>query len=157
VAILLIQHDRFLRHDFSQHLNQQLKYYQALALGLPCSNVRPLPFITEYGPDITKFTYSSRLTPENKYRLLYQAALDDVPNSPIIVKFVQRYNTDAHCLLAAQGLAPKLHYSSTDDNVRYGKRLMIVMDYIDLKPPSGRLTEQQCNRVKDAINILHSN
>jgi len=64
---------------------------------------------------------------------------------------------NAHCLLAAQGLAPKLHYSSTDDNVRYGKWLMMVMDYIDLKPPLDRLTEQQCNCVKDAINILHSN
>ena len=133
------------------------KYYQALALGLPCSNVRRLPLITEYGPDQTKFTYSSRLAPENKYRLLYPAALDDVPNSPMIVKFVQRYNADAHRLLAAQGLAPKLHYSSTDDNVRYGKRFMIVMDYIDLKPPLGRLTEQQCKRVKDAIDILYSN
>ena len=112
------------------------KYYQALALGLPCSNVRRLPLITEYGPDQTKFTYSSRLAPENKYRLLYPAALDDVPNSPMIVKFVQRYNADAHRLLAAQGLAPKLHYSSTDDNVRYGKRFMIVMDYIDLKVAS---------------------
>ena len=133
------------------------KYYQALALGLPRSKVKAHPFITEYGADKIKFTYSSRLATENKYRLLYRATLDDVPNSPIIVKFVQRYNANAHCLLAAQGLALKLHYSSTDDNVRYGKRFMIVMDYIDLKPPSGRLTEQQCNRVKDAINILHSN
>ena len=128
MAILLIQHDRFLRHDFSQHLNQQSKYYQALALGLPCSNVRPLPLITEYGPDQTEFTYSSRLAPENKYRLLYPAALDDMPNSPIIVKFVQRYNADAHRLLAAQGLVPKLHYSSTNDNVRYGKWFMIVKE-----------------------------
>ena len=31
------------------------------------------------------------------------------------------------------------------------------MDYIDLKPPLGRLTEQQCKRVKDAIDIVHSN
>ena len=131
------------------------KYYQVLELGLPCSNVKPFPFITEYGADKTKFTYSSRLG-ENKYRLLYRATLDDVPNSPVIVKFVQRYNADAHRLLAAKGLAPKLHYSSTDDNVRYGKRFMIVMDDIDLKPLSGRLTEQEYKCVKDAIDILHS-
>jgi len=104
------------------------KYHQTLALGLPCSNVRRLPFITEYGPDQTKFTYLSRLAPENKYRLLYPTALDDVPDSPIIVKSVQRYNADAHRLLAAQGPALKLHYSSTDNNVRYGKRFTIVMD-----------------------------
>ena len=133
------------------------KYYQALALGLPRSKVKAHPFITEYGADKIKFTYSSRLAIENKYRLLYRATLDNVPNSPIIVKFVQRYNADAHRLLAAEGLAPKLHYSSTDDNVRYGKRFMIVMEYIELKPFSGRLTEQQYKCVKDAIGILHSN
>ena len=65
------------------------KYYQALALGLPRSKVKAHPFITEYGADKIKFTYSSRLATENKYRLLYRATLDDVPNSPIIVKFVQ--------------------------------------------------------------------
>jgi len=91
------------------------------------------PFYYRRGPDQAKFTYWSRLAPENKYRLLYQAALDDVPDSPIIVKSVQRYNVDPHRLLAAQGLAPKLYYSSTDDNVRYGKRFNIVMDYIDLR------------------------
>ena len=32
-----------------------------------------------------------------------------------------------------------------------------AMDYIDLKPPLGRLTEQQCKCVQDAIGILHSN
>ena len=92
------------------------------------------------------------LLEKNEYRLLYQATLDDVPNSPIVV-FVQRYNADAHRPLAAKGLAPKLHYSSTDNNVRYGKRFMIVMDYIDLKPLSGRLTEQQYKCIKDAIDM----
>ena len=76
-----------------------------------------------------------------------------MPNSSIIV---QRYNADAHRLLAAKGLAPKLHYSSTDDNVLYGKRFMIVMDHIDLKPLSGRLTEQQYKCIRDAIDILQS-
>ena len=92
------------------------------------------------------------LLEKNEYRLLYQATLDDVPNSPIVV-FVQRYNADAHRPLAAKGLAPKLHYSSTDNNVRYGKRFMIVMDYIDLKPLSGRLTEQLYKCIKDAIDM----
>jgi len=64
-----------------------------------------------------------------------------MPNSPIIIKFVQQYNMDVYHLLAAQGLTPKLYYSSTDDNVHYGKWFMIVIDYIDLKLPLGRLTE----------------
>ena len=105
MGILLIQHDRFFTARLFTALELAIKslekYHQALALGLPCSNVRRLPFITEYGPDQTKFPYSSYLASENKYRLLYLAALNDVPNSPIIVKSVQQYNVDAHHLLAA--------------------------------------------------------
>ena len=48
------------------------------------------------------------------------AELDDKPDTLIVVKVVQRYNADAHHLLAAQGLAPKLRYCGTDNNVRYG-------------------------------------
>jgi len=107
--------------------------------------------------DQIKFPYSSHLAPENKYRLLYLAVLNDMPDSPIIVKFVQQYNVDTHHLLAAQGLALKLYYSSTGDNVHYGKQFMIMMDYINLKPPLGCLTEQQCKYVKDVIDIVHSN
>ena len=89
MAIHLIQHDRFLRHDFSQHLNQQLKTLKnttKLLHWVYRAQMSGASF--EYGPDQTNFTYSSCLAPENKYRLLYQAALDDVPNSPIIVKSV---------------------------------------------------------------------
>ena len=132
------------------------KYYKDLAQDLPLAKTSVYPFITEYGAEKIKFTYSSRLGTEYQYRLLYRATLDDVPNSPIVVKFVERYNAEAHRLLAAQSLAPKLHYSSTDDNVRYGKRFMIVMDYVDLKRLAGCLTNQQHQRLKDAINILHS-
>jgi len=34
---------------------------------------------------------------------------------------------------------------------------MIVIDYIDLKPPLGHFTEQQCKHVKDAIDIIYLN
>jgi len=47
------------------------------------------------------------------------AELDDEPDTLIVVKVVQQYNVDAHHLLAAQGLAPKLQYCGTDNNVRY--------------------------------------
>jgi len=132
-------------------------YYNALELDLPSSTVSPYPYITEYGPDKIKFTYISRFTFHDSYKLLYKAVLDDIPNTPIVVKFTQRYNAEAHRLLAAEGLAPRLHYSSTDNNVCYGKRFMIVMDFVDLEPPSGRLTEDQYKSVKKAIDILHSN
>jgi len=146
-------------HNFSQHLNQQLKALQnttKLLHWVCCAQMSGLSLLLP-NMDQIKFSYSSHLAPKNKYKLLYLAALNDMPDSPIIVKFVQQYNVDAHCLLAAQGLALKLHYSSTGDNVHYGKQFMIVIDYINLKPPLGHLTEQQCKHVKDVIDIVHSN
>ena len=139
-------------------------YYNALDPNMPLREpfmaVSPYPYITEYGPDKIKFTYTSRFTPDvlnDSHTLLYKATLDDIPNTRIVVKFTHRYNAEAHRLLAAEGLAPRLHYSSTDDNVRYGKRFMVVMDFIDLEFPSDYLTEDQYNSIKKAIDILHSN
>ena len=135
------------------------KYYKALEQDPQSLTVKekPFPFITEYGAEKIKFTYSSRLVSEYRYKLLFKATLDNMPNTQIVVKFAERYNTDAHRLLAAEGLAPTLYYSSTDDNVRYGKRFMIVMDYIELQPLSNRLTKHQYEYVKKAITTLHSN
>jgi len=130
-------------------------YYRTL--DLTRSTVSHYPYITGYGAEQTKFTYSSRLANEYRYKLVYKATLNDVSNTPIVVKFVHRYNAFAHRLLAAESLAPKLHYCSIDDNVRYGKRFMIVMDYVDLKPLSGRLTKKQYKRIKTALDILHAN
>jgi len=136
-------------------------YYNALELDLPSSTVSPYPYITEYGPDKIKFTYKLRLPFEQSNKLLYVATLDDMPDTQIVVKFAQRYNAEAHRLLAAEGLAPILHYSSTDDNIRYGKRFMIVMDFVDIERISDRLTENQFESIKKsvekAIDILHSN
>ena len=133
------------------------KYYEALEMDPSPSTVSPYPYINEYGPDKIKFTYISRFTSHDSYKLLYKATLDDTHNTPIVVKFTQRYNAEAHRLLAAEGLAPRLHYSSTDDNMCYGKQFMIVMDFVDLEPSSGRLTEDQYHSIKKAIGILHSN
>jgi len=83
-----------LRHDFSQHLNQQLKALQNTTklLHWVCRAQMSGASLLLPNMDQIKFPYSSRLAPENKYRLLYPAALNDMPDSPIIVKFVQQYN-----------------------------------------------------------------
>jgi len=138
VAILFIQHDRFFAARLFTALISAIKslekYHQALALDLPCSNVRPIPFITKED-QIKPSSHTGLALPlkTNTDSCTQQHSMTD---SPIIVKSVQRYNVDPHCLLAAQGLAPKLYYSSTDDNVRYGKRFNIVMDYINLRQPN---------------------
>ena len=121
------------------------------------SIVSDYPYITEYGPSKIKFTYSSRLATEQQSKLVYKATQDDVHNTQIVVKFAYRYNAFAHRLLATNKLAPQLHYSSTEDNVRYGKHFMIVMDYVGLEPLSGLPNDRQYKCIQEAINILHSN
>ena len=81
-----------------------------------------------------------------------------MPDTLIVIKFVERYNVVAHRHLASCGLAPNLRYSSTEDEKAslYGGRYMIVMDYVDLEPCIGPLTQPQYERVEQAIKILHS-
>ena len=127
-------------------------YYNLHVPDLPHSEVGRYPFIAEYGAERIKFTYLNRPYED---KLLYFAKLDDEPDTFIVVKFVQRYNAYAHRLLANQDLAPKLRYCGIDDDVRYGNRFMIVMDYIDLQHSSSYLTVEQYNSVEKAIGILH--
>ena len=54
----------------------------------------------------------------------------------IVVKFVHRYNEEAHELLAANDVAPKLLFYGKVSSVRdthpsCGSLNMVVMDYID--------------------------
>ena len=39
----------------------------------------------------------------------------DMLNNMPIIKFTHKYNIEVHCLLAAKGLASRLHYSSIDN------------------------------------------
>ena len=56
------------------------------------------------------FRYIKRID-ENK--AVYSAKSND--DHKFIVKFVQRYNSPAHHLLATNNLAPQLHYSSLNN------------------------------------------
>lgn len=60
-------------------------------------------------------------------RSLYIADLTlDHRQIEVLVKFARAYNKDAHICLAAEGLAPKLHYCSPV----MGGVIMIVMEYV---------------------------
>ena len=139
-------------------------YYKTLEpkSGVPPSISNPYPLITEYGAQKTKFTYLCRLAAvEYPHKLLYKARFDDMPDTQIVIKFVERYNAAAHRHLASCGLAPSLRYSSTEDDKAsslYGGRYMIVMDHVDLEPCIciGRLTQPQYECVEQAIKIFHS-
>jgi hypothetical protein len=113
----------------------------------------PFPFIQEN--ESKKFTYLSRLVPEYWNKLLYKAQLDD---RLVVVKFLSTYYTQAHRLLAERRPAPLLHYAGTEDAVglTYGGRYMVVMDFVDVKPPVDSFAERQLKGVKEAIELLHS-
>ncbi|KAF5363522.1 hypothetical protein D9756_000153 [Leucocoprinus leucothites] len=113
------------------------------------------PFITEY--ESKKFAYLSRLTPDYPNKLLFKAKLDD-EHRIVVVKFVLKYHAEAHRILADHQLAPALHYAGTEAPVvsMYGGRYMIVMDFVEGEPAVGSLLEHQFEKVKQAIQLLHS-
>ncbi|KAG6836982.1 hypothetical protein H0H93_016935 [Arthromyces matolae] len=116
--------------------------------------VNGFPFITQYEPAKTEFTYLSLLSPT---KLIYLAFLNSDIEKKLVVKFPFRYNAEAHDILSKRGLAPTLHYASVNDSssVMYGGRHMIVMDYVDMQFLSGPLSGIQHDRIQEAIELLH--
>ncbi|CAG8679173.1 403_t:CDS:1, partial [Paraglomus brasilianum] len=82
----------------------------------------PRQYISENGP--VQFNYESCLTGDQE-KLVFKAKAGD---TPLVVKFTQRYNADAHRLCANNGFAPKLLYIG-ENEVRGWK--IIVMEHID--------------------------
>ncbi|CAE6446468.1 unnamed protein product [Rhizoctonia solani] len=107
----------------------------------------------------TKFSYTDEFT-----RLVFKARTEE--NRDIVVKFVERYNAEAHELLARQGLAPELLFDGGD--VLYGCYRMVVMEFCygmtyleyDRRRPDGMsqagselLSIRQT--IKGALKLLH--
>ena len=105
----------FLRHDFSQHLYQQLKALKNTTklLHWVCRAQTSGASLLLPNMDQIKPSSHTCLALPLKTNTDSCTRQHSMTNSPIIVKSVQRYNADAHRLLAAQGLAPKLHYWAT--------------------------------------------
>ena len=81
----------------------------------------------------------------------------------LIVKFVQRYNSDAHRLLASHNLAPMLHYSSLDNanTNTTGGLGVVIMDFVQgsdayMLYSKTQLPNAIYDQVKQAITILHA-
>ncbi|KAG6878678.1 hypothetical protein C0992_007692 [Termitomyces sp. T32_za158] len=131
-------------------------YYQSISKRAKEPNLKAevseFPYITQY--DSTNFIYVSRLAPDHPEKVVYEARLDD--GQRVVVKFASRYHAEAHRLLAERGLAPKLHHAGTEGGSLYGGRYMVVMDYVEGKLPHD-ISEGQFSKVKEAIELLHSN
>ncbi|CUA77656.1 hypothetical protein RSOLAG22IIIB_12743 [Rhizoctonia solani] len=95
-------------------------------------------------------------------KLVFLAELRNIePSTRVVIKFVESYNSEAHGLLAKEGLAPKLLYDGTaHQSRRLGPdHYMIVMEYVngvDLGR-SDDLTLPMCvgQDVERALSILH--
>jgi hypothetical protein len=98
---------------------------------------RYLPSINAYsGPDATIINFTFIIPLElDPVCTTFLAKTEGPASSLIVVKFVHRYNKEAHELLAAKGLAPKLRYCNKvgvrDGDPSYGRLRMTVMDFVD--------------------------
>ncbi|KAF8918615.1 hypothetical protein CPB85DRAFT_996170 [Mucidula mucida] len=88
-------------------------------------------FIDDHGQK-TRFEYMQPLEPDSFQCVTFLARLldGDRAGDRVVVKFVDRYSTDAHNLLAEHNLAPKLiHHQVLGPN--YGALAMVIMDHIE--------------------------
>ena len=146
---------------FSAGLADLEKFYGSLQAATSPSDQHFFPFPHSYSDSCgqeVNFKYISRL---NENKAIYLAESHD--GRKLIVKFVQRYNSCAHRLLAINTFAPQLHHSSLDnaETNRMGALGMVVMDFVIGENAyklysDDRLPDAVYNQVKKAIDILHA-
>ncbi len=128
---------------------------------------RFFPFIRQYsvGEHVVRFSYQDYLvpkTPDAPPKAIFQAT-ETESRRKIVVKFVQRYNAEAHRLLASEDRAPKLLYCSTEDPNPPDLigLIMVVMEYIDGNTAHQHYGNQQLpqaifDQVEEALRTLHA-
>lgn len=130
------------------------------------------PFIRQYpvGEQIVRFSYKDYLMqkiPEAPSKAIFLATTEtedgQESRQEIVVKFVQRYNAQAHCLLAIAGRAPELIYCSKEDPnpPALSGLIMVVMGYIDGQTAHQQYGNQQLpqpifDQIEEALGILHA-
>jgi len=126
---------------------------------------RFFPFIRHYsvGEHVLRFSYRDYLVPKTPSMALFRAT-EIESRREIVVKFAQRYNAEAHRLLASADRAPKLLYCSTEDPnpPELAGLIMVVMTYIDGKTAYQQYGNQQLSQpifdqVEEALGTLHAN
>lgn len=118
------------------------------------------PFKTLYPDEVTrnaeKITYKERLHFQegSEGTAIFSATLEK--GEAVFIKFVTRYNEQAHKLLARNGLAPQLRYCS---KLAVGEtHFMVVMDRIhghDMHEEP--FLAEDLIRIRDAKKLLHEN
>ncbi|KAH9159154.1 hypothetical protein EDB89DRAFT_1866142, partial [Lactarius sanguifluus] len=146
-------------------------FYEELGLSLYDSHEdlqHFFPFIRQYsvGEHVVKFSYQGYLTLKTLEapKAIFLATTETESPQKIVVKFVQSYNTEAHCLLASADCAPRLVYCSMDDPnpPELGGLTMVVMEYVNGKTAHQRYGNDQLlqlifDQVEEGLEILHTN
>jgi len=148
------------------------EFYKELSFDDSQDPQRFFPFIRHYtvGEQIVRFSYKAYLMRKNlnspsKAIFLATTDIEDRRDSrqEIVVKFVQRYNPEAHRLLAIAGRAPELLYCSKEDPHApdLAGLIMVVMGYVDGKTAHQRYGNQHLpqpifEQVEEALGILHA-
>ena len=129
------------------------QYYSGLrpALLAPPKGLPHFPYIRHYGSRY--FTYVEELAPNREESLVFKAKRDDAPEQFLVIKFTEKYNAQAHQLLAEAGYAPRLHH---EERLHQGL-VLLIMDYVKGVHPLEALTDTQYAQVEGAIKLLHEN
>ncbi|KAG5635474.1 hypothetical protein H0H81_011102 [Sphagnurus paluster] len=141
---------------------QSLKIHSEVAIPKKLEP-RYFPSINAYrGPDNTIIDFTFIVPLElDPVCTTFMARTKNPASELIVVKFVQRYNKEAHELLAANGMAPKLRYCDEvgvhDGDPSYGHLRMVVMDFVDGETAEKALTFPPAfvQRIRDILTVLH--
>ncbi|KAF4565403.1 hypothetical protein EYR36_001974 [Pleurotus pulmonarius] len=146
---------------FRDALNDLKAYYSSLTLSHMPSPARlyPSPMYKTHPPGPIQFIERLRFPgwdDESYHCSLFKAKLGD---EPVIVKFCETYGEEAHTIVAAAGLAPRLRFVGA----LCGGGKMVVMDDANGEPASVALQSLKVlpsTVIKDlesALDILHAN
>jgi hypothetical protein len=144
-------------------------FYSKLTLRNPRPDPqRFFPFIRHYfdGDRIVKFSYMAYLTRSHS-KPIFLAKTEPVDGQKsgqdVVIKFVQRYNAEAHRILAEIGRAPELFYCSGEDANAPDLcgLIMVVMERVDGKTAHERyginsLPQLVFKQVQEAVETLHA-
>ncbi|KAF5386518.1 hypothetical protein D9757_005878 [Collybiopsis confluens] len=124
-----------------------------------CIHPRFCPSITSFSIDKTRipFVYDRPLE-DSHACIIFKVTRTDT-QTPVVIKFVRQYGCDAHRLMAANGMAPKL-LSHTPLGGCYDELSVVAMEFVqgktleDVYDPSQPLPAPVKNRIREALDIL---
>ncbi|KAG7094625.1 hypothetical protein E1B28_005449 [Marasmius oreades] len=129
--------------DIHTHTHETVKFAYVKAL--------------EEGPSCVTFLAKKLLADNN-----LDSGDGDDRSSHIVIKFVRRYNKEAHVMMSQRGFAPKLlgYRPLGEENPGYGDLVLLAMEYVKGETLSDRywgdvIPAQVRQGVKEAIQVLN--